>query len=133
MVGIGLGAVLAHKTAVGEGGILAVVDCGYGEEVHMAAAAVEGMVVVGDMDCVRRYRMVAVGNSDCIGFEVDTLPAAAVMVVADLVCILRVPRILERVRRAHRSPAGAGTLVVGNFEGGSGLAGLVGILLPNSE
>ena len=133
MVGIGLGAVVAHKIAVGEGGILADVDCGYGEEVHMAAAAVEGMVVVGDMDCVRSYRMVAVGTPDCTGFGVDILPSAAVMVVAALVRILPVPRILEGVREAHRSPAGAGTLVGGNSEAGTGLAGAVGILLPNSE
>ena len=132
-MGIGLGAVLVHRTAVGEEGILAVVDYGYGEEVHTAAAAVEGMVVVGDMDCARRYRMAAVGNPDCTGFGMDILPAAAVMVVADLVRILRVPRILEEVRRAHRSPAGAGTLAEGNFEAGTGLAGVVGILLPNSE
>ena len=129
MVGIGFGAVVVHKTAVGEEGILAAVDCGYGEEVHMAAAAVEGMLV-GDMDCVRRHRKVAVGNPGCTGFGVDILPVAAVMEVADLVHILPVPRILEGVRQAHRSPVGAGNLVVGNSEAGTGLAGDADILLP---
>ena len=133
MVGIGFGAVVVHKTAVGEEGILAGVDCGYGEEVHMAVAAVEGMLVVEDMDCVRRHRKVAVGNPGCTDFGVDILPAAAVMEVADLVYVLPVPRILEGVRQALRSPAGAGKLVVGNSEAGTGLAGAAGILLPNSE
>ena len=132
-MGIGFGAVVVHKAAVGEeGGILAAVDWRYGEEVHMAVA-VEGTLVVGDMDCARRHRKVAVGNPDCTGFGVDILPAAAVMEVADLVRILRVPRILEGVRQAHRSPAGAGNLVMGNSEAGTGLTGVAGILLPNSE
>ena len=133
MVGIGFGAVVVHKAAVGGEGILAAVDCGYGEEVHMAVAAVEGMLVVGDMDCVRRHRKVAVGNPGCTGFGVDILPAAAVMEVAGLVHVLRVPRILEGVRQAHRSPAEAGNLVVGNSEAGTGLAGAAGILLQNCE
>ena len=133
MVGIGFGVVVVHKVAVGEEDILAAVDWRYGEEVHMAAAAVERMLVVGDKDCVRRHRMVAVGNPDCTGFGVDILLAAAVMEVADLVRILRVPRILEGVRQAHRSPAGAGNLVVGDSEADTGLAGAAGILLANSE
>ena len=124
--------VVVHKVAVGEEGILAAVDWRYGEEVHMAVA-VEGMLVVGDMDCVKRHHKVAVGIPDCTGFEVDILPAAAVMEVADLVHILRVPRILEGVRQAHRSPAGAGNLVIGNYEAGTGLAAAAGILLPKSE
>ena len=133
MVGIGFGAVVVHKAAVGEEGMFAAVYWGYGEEVRMAGAGVEGMLVVGDMDCVRRHRKVAVGNPGCTGFGVDILPAAAVMEVADLVHILRVSRILEGVRRAHRSPAGEGNLVVGNSEAGTGLEGAAGILLPNSE
>ena len=130
--GIGLGVVVIRKVAVGEDN-LAAVDWRYGEEVHMAAAAVERMLVVEDKDCVRRHRMVAVGNPDCTGLGVYILPAAAVMEVVDLVGILRVPRILEGVRQVHRSPAGAGNLVVGNSEADTGLAGTGGILLANSE
>ena len=132
MVGIGLGAVVVHKAAVGEEGILAAGDWGCGEEVHMAAAAVEGMLLVGGMDCVRRHRMVAV-DPDCTGFGGDILPVAAVVEVADLVHILLVPRILEGVRQAHRSPAGAGNLVAGNSETGTGLSEAAGTLLPNNE
>ena len=99
----------------------------------MAAAAVEGMLVVGDMDCVRSHCMVAVDDLDCTGFGGDILPAAVVMEVADLEHILRVPRMLVGVRRAQRRPAGAGNLVVGNSEAGTGLAEAAGTLLPNSE
>ena len=124
---------VAHKADVGVEGILVAEYWRYGEEVHKVVAAVEGVLVVGDMDCVRRYRKVAVGSPGCTGFGRDILPAAAVMEVADLVHILRVPRILEGVRQARRSPAGAGNLVVGNSEAGIGLAGVAGILLPNNE
>ena len=99
----------------------------------MAVAAVEGMLVVGDMDYVRRHRKVAVGSPGYTGFEVDIPLAAAVMEVADLVHILRVPRILEGARQARRSPAGAGNLVVGNSEAGTDLVGVAGILLSNSK
>lgn len=62
MVGIGLGAVVLRKVAAGEDS-LAAVGLNYGEEVRMAAAEVEGIlvVVVEGMDYVKKLHMVVVG------------------------------------------------------------------------
>ena len=138
VVDIDLEAVVLRKVAVGVGGSLAAVDLGYGEEVHMAAAEVEGILVVGGMDCVKELRMVLGG--------VHILPAAAVKEAADrvllshLVDTLRVGRrsdplahILEGAQQTHRSPAGVGYLVVGILEEGIDLAEAAGILLLTSE
>ena len=45
-----LGAVVLHKMIDGKEDTLVAVNLGYAEEVHMAAAE-EGMLVVGGMDC----------------------------------------------------------------------------------
>lgn len=84
VVGIGLGAVLLHKVAVGSEDNLAAVDSGYGEELHMAAEE-EGIPVVGSMDCVEKVRMmiVGVGSPGCTGPAVHILPAAEVTEAVD--------------------------------------------------
>ena len=139
-VGIGLGAVVVHKMAVGEVDTLAAVGLGYEEELRMAAEHLEGMLVVGGMDCVKGLHMVAVavvGNPGCTGLEVHNLLAAAVTEVADLVHTLRVARLpvhtLEQVGEGHRSPAGVGSLEAGNPEEDIGSAEAAGTLLSNRE
>lgn len=135
----GLVAVVVHKMAAGKEGTLAAVDLGYGEEAHMAAAEVEGMLVVGGMDCVRRLRTVAVVVVDipgCIGFGMGILPAAAVMEVGDLVHTLPVahqglPAHIHGVVGEGHSPAGMGNLVVGSPEKDTGSAEAADILLSN--
>ena len=138
VVGIGLEAVVLRKVAVGVEDSLAAVDLGYGEEVHMAAAEVEGtLVVVEGRDYVKELRMVV---------GVHILPAAVVKEAADLVLLshlansLRVghrsdllAHILEGARQTRRSPAGVDKPVVGMLEEGIGLTGAAGILLPSSE
>lgn len=134
MEGTGLGAVVVHKIAAGKEGTLAAVDLGYEEEVHMAAAEVEGMLVVEGMDCVKDPRMVAVVVADspgCIGFGVGILPVAAVMEVADLVHTLPA-HIHDGVGQTHRSPAGVGNLV-GSPEEGTGSAEAADILLSKRK
>ena len=113
VVGIGLGAVLLHKVAVGREDNLVAVDSGYEEELHMAAEE-EGTPVVGGMDCVEKVRMViveVVGSPGCTGPAVHILPAAGGTEAVDPVRLLHLadsrrvgPRsglpahILEKVR-----------------------------------
>ena len=108
-MGIGLGEEVLRRVAVGKEGIHGFVGLGYGEELHMAAAGVEGMLVVEDMDCVKALHMVVVavvGSPGCTGLGVYTL---------------RVPRyglpahILE-VGGAHHSLAEVDSLVVDSPE-----------------
>ena len=138
VVGIGLEAVVLRKIAVGVEDSLAAVDLGYGVEVHMAAAEVEGIpLVVGGMDYVKELRMVV---------GVHILPAAAVKEAADQILLshladsLRVghrsdllAHILEGARENRHSPAGVDNPVVGMLEEGIDLTGAAGILLPSSE
>ena len=140
VVGIGLGVGVVHKMTVGKEDTRAAVGLGYEEGLRMAAAELEGMLVVGGRDCVKELHMVAVavvGNPGCTGLEVHILLAAAATEVADLVHTLRVARlpahILERVGEGHRSPAGVDRLEVGNPEEDIGSAEAAGILLSNSE
>lgn len=78
-----------RKVVVGKEDKGAAVDLGYGEEVHMAAAEVEGILVAGDTDCVRKLRTAVVGVVDshgCIGPALHILLAAAAVTEAgDLV------------------------------------------------
>ena len=140
VVGIGLGAVVVHKMTVGKEDTLAAVGSGYEEGLRMAAAELEGMLVVEGMDCVKGPHMVAVavvGNPGCTGLEVHILLDAAVREVADLVDTLHVARlpvhILEQVGEGHHNPAGMGRLVMGNPEEDIGSAEAAGILLSNRE
>ena len=119
---IGLGVVVVlRKVGVVED-ILVAVDSGYGEEAHRAAVEAEGILVVGDMDCVREPRMVVaavVGSPDYTGLGVHTRRAGQ---RRDLPA--RIPEV--------HSPAGVGSLVMGNPEEGIGLTEAADILLPNS-
>lgn len=137
-----LGAVVVHKRVAGNEGTLAAEDLGYEEEVHMAAEEVEGMLVVGGMDCLKELRMVAVVVVDspgCIGFGMGILPAAAMIEVGDLVHILPVAHqglpahIHGAVGEGHRSPAGVGNLVVCSPEEDTGSAEAVDMLLSNRK
>lgn len=118
---IGLGVVVVlHKVGVVED-ILAAVDSGYGVGVHMAAAEAEGTLVVGDTDCVKELRMVVVavvGSPDCTGLGVHTRREGQ---RRDL------PAHNPEVQARH-SPAGVGTLVVGNPEVGIDPTEAAGIL-----
>lgn len=92
VVGIGLEVVVLRKVLVGVEDSHAAVDLGYGEEVHMAAAGVEGiLVVVGGMDYVKELRRVV---------GVHILPAAAVKEAADLVLLWH---LADSLRVGHRS------------------------------
>lgn len=145
VVCIGLEAVVLRTVTVEKDDTLTAVDWDYGEEVHMAAAEVEGILVVEDTDCVKELRMVVAGvagSPGCIGPGAHILPvAAAVTEAADLVRSSHLadtlrggPRsvllahILEGARQAHHSPAG-----VGSHEEGIGSAEAAGILLLESE
>lgn len=89
VVGNGFEEVALRKVAVEMTGALAAVGLGYEEHVHMAAAEVEGILVVAGKDCAKELRMVfvgVVGSPGCTGPAVHThYVAAAVTEAADQV------------------------------------------------